>query len=436
MFNWLTNLGKKAYDSSCSTWESCKELWEDFQESSGIERFVQFYFAFCEGFATGVTAADNIYTETENLFWSVFIVLPASFVCDFIINFNFQGKSILEAAKKNVKIHSNSPINPVVSAVSPLLNSASSSFSYNTVTSNLKNGDVFIEIENSTTFSPKLTNNKKNSWIPRLLMFELPLLIADSGKNLNSHLFLLLQFYRFFSATPKNSPDFWLLLVGSYIINRFYCLINETAEATEGLTGEKPFYQKLFKPLAYANKKILDLSLIIGTLEHILFEDMLPWVALILPIYSQNAYIFYSLLALETFLSIPIGLYVFAVTYCFQTLHSIDFLKNLNPDLSRYKLPSSKLNLKQLYWAKKGIDVVGPVHGANVAMAYLVLLSYLPDPYSLPISLIACALLFLGSALGTHKSEVRETKNEFDKEIEEIESWFRPASPTPMLAYV
>lgn len=337
--------------------------------------FLSAYYSLSQGVSTAASVGYSVYNSTEDPELSGSVAL-AALVADSIASYYFQGASIRRAGMAYPN-----------------------------------HGDY--ELINDDN-QPRRTVCTSAASIGAQMAYA----SLDIGKNFANRYFLLLVIFNLFALDPA-SPVFWVMLVLDMLLKESFNLTNEAYEVEEEIAKKiegkeaKPFYRNIFSPLAHSQKAVTFFK-IVGCVEHVVVDDLAPWLALFPPeaakYLMQHTGVKTAVIAVATSIGIPLALLIFLQTFLFEGEHTETHLKEIHNELqntTRWHLPQKLAAL-----LKTTINIMGPIHGmATAAPIQITLRELIANPdIKWPVSIVAGLIAFCGTAIGVHLSEVREAK--------------------------
>ncbi len=331
-----------------------------------FERVLRVGYSLASGLATGILFAFSIHEVSENIPASL-VVAGLGFFVDGFAAYNFQGKSICKSEQDDC-------------------------------------GDKYQLFPNArdSTFS---------------IVLQSAYLLLNLSKNFANRYFFLLTLCDLFSLEDEGTANAkWVVLGFDLLIKQLFDLTNETWESAgaiaEKIDGrEKPIYAGIFTPLS--GPKMRKTISVVGSLEHALCDDLIPWLALLpkeaIHYLAKNSYVRNWVLSVSAFIGIPLALLVFVQTYLFEGRHTEINLANLKEETvsEHLSLPNWALD-----FLEKSINIMGPLHGAAAGVpVFKGLNTWIKDnQLKWPVSVTLGGLTFLATALGTDRSEVKEAR--------------------------
>lgn len=213
---------------------------------------------------------------------------------------------------------------------------------------------------------------------------------------------------------------FWSILSIDMFIKQAFAMSNESYEAHEIIANksgyEKPFYACMYRPLA--NKRAREIFSFIGSLEHVLVDDLLG-ILLLLP-KKAIEFIKTHLIAkiVTAIVSLAVGIPLTGIllmqAFLFEGGHTRQHLAKLINKEDTFT-ENTKLTPCRAKSLKLASNIMAPLHGIASAISVYFALS----TYGLPLSLSLASIVLIGVSKGVYDSEVREAKAEIEKMAEQ-----------------
>jgi hypothetical protein len=288
---------------------------------------------------------------------------------------------------------------------------------------------------------------QKNSW--RYLSVGVGLNTASAAFTLANRYFLAYNLFKYVGMAPMASV-IWPLVLSDTIFVTLFQMTNELYETNTELrqwmdkaTNVKPFYAewRVFKSIAGSPVARYVLA-IVGSLEHAIVDDLLPWLLFIpnyawsyigagYTLWSRASYIQRALTVLVPLVGGLLALLIVLQTLLFEGEHSFEAYKSI---MDLETLPSIYTKIRLPNWVNKflqrALNIMPLCHGAAACAPVYVWFANLfnlqrgtlfqdiklfetHSAASIVKSMtvvLSTAFTFIATTIGTHYSEVREAK--------------------------
>lgn len=342
------------------------------------------------GISTGVTMGYSVYSQSKNRLGTLITAIIGTVISGYS-SYAFNGKSIMNSAKDELEYdhaHAN----------------------------NLPYALMEDESQPENSYSTLLAQSLFTT-------FAL-------SKTIANRYFLLSTILNLFSDEfQMEKSAFITILTIDILIKQLFDMSNELYESNEKIADSldnytptsKPFYKSLFIPIAGPKaKKTFN---VIGSLEHALIDDMLPWIGFIPPCaikyLAENKDKLNILLGISALPAFVITSIVFLQTYYFEGAHTEKHLAEINGDTPP-RAENNLLPLKLLNTLQSMLLLMGPFHGTAAALPVYIILNEIfnleADKFNIQ-SLIPTLLIFCAVTAGTHYSEVKEAREKIEEMI-------------------
>lgn len=209
---------------------------------------------------------------------------------------------------------------------------------------------------------------------------------------------------------------FWSILAVDLFIKQSFAMSNEVYEAYEIIANnagyKTPFYASMYYPVA--TKRAREFFTLIGSIEHVLIDDLLGLV-LLLPkkaIHYLAKHFMAKMIAIATGIAVglPLTTILLMQVYLFEGKHSRDHLANLIGEKDSFN-DNFKLTPCRAGTLKAATNLMAPLHG--IASSISIYFALWNDNEIMSATL--ASVVFCCVTLGVYLSEVREGKRALDE---------------------